>query len=514
MNSKRNDTGSKIKDLEDLGHILSALRSDGRRIVHCHGVFDLLHIGHIRHFEQAKSLGDVLVVTATPDQFVNKGQGRPAFSEHLRAEAIAALDCVDFVAINHWPLAAETIRILRPHVYVKGADYQDAEADHTGGIKIEEEAIKSVGGELTFTDDITFSSSNLINRYLPVLPKEVSNYVARFSERYSASDILKYIDGARPIKVLAVGETIIDEYVYCETLGKSGKEPVLATRQVNTERFAGGIVAMANHLAALCDQVGLLTFLGRTDSYEAFVRENLKPNIDNNFLCMEGDASTILKRRFVETYPFQKLFELYVMGDGDSKPAENEILCNRLHELLPQYDVVVVADYGHGMLGAEAVDILCREARFLAVNTQANAGNLGFNTVSKYPRADFLCVSEREIRLDARSPSRDLRGIVTEVAEKLSCTRILITRGETGCLCYSKDEGFVELPALATHVVDRIGAGDAVFSAASVCAAQEAPIETVGFLGSLAGAQAVATIGHRSTLDRVSLIREMETLLK
>ena len=514
MNMVGSGTQTKVKELEELAHILSSFRNDGKTIVHCHGVFDLLHIGHIRHFQQARELGDVLVVTMTPDRYVNKGPDRPAFAEQMRAEAIAALDCVDFVAINRWPLAEETIRLLRPRFYVKGSDYKEAGDDHTGGIRIEAEAVKSVGGELAFTDGITFSSSHLINRHLPVLSNELSEYLVGLSARYSSADILKCLEGARSLRVLTIGETIIDEYVYCETLGKSGKEPILATRQVDSERFAGGIVAVANHVAAFCDRVGLLSFLGKVDSYEDLVRENLESNIDSTFLYMEGDNPTILKRRFVETYPFQKLFELYVMDNGESRPADTNALCEKLQQLIPNYDVVLVTDYGHGMIDPDVVDCLCKEARFLAVNTQVNAGNLGFNTVSKYWRADFLCVSENEIRLDARSRRRDLRDIVKDVSDRLSCDRIVITKGANGCLCYGRDEGFFDVPAMATQVVDRIGAGDAVFAVSTLCAAKEAPMEVVGFVGSLAGAQAVATVGHRSSVERIPLIRHMETLLK
>ncbi len=114
----------KIKPLDELREILPALRGSDRKVVHCHGVFDPLHIGHIRHFEQAKKLGGILVVTVTPDQYVNKGPHRPIFSAELRAEAIAALECVDFVAINEWPMAVETIRLLRPDYFIKGCEFQ------------------------------------------------------------------------------------------------------------------------------------------------------------------------------------------------------------------------------------------------------------------------------------------------------------------------------------------------------------------------------------------------------
>ena len=118
--------------------LLGQEQTKGKKVILCHGVFDLLHIGHIRHFEEAKKRGDILAVTTTPDHFVNKGPGRPVFNEGLRAEAIASLDCVDYVAINQWPTAVETIHLLSPDYYVKGSDYSNPAEDRTGGIALEE----------------------------------------------------------------------------------------------------------------------------------------------------------------------------------------------------------------------------------------------------------------------------------------------------------------------------------------------------------------------------------------
>ncbi len=255
----------------------------GRRIVHCHGVFDLLHVGHIRHFQQAKQLGDILVVTVTPDRFVNKGVGRPAFPDHLRAEVIASLGCVDYVAINKWPTAADTIRLLKPAVFVKGSEYQ-GRVDTTGHINVEEEAIRLVGGELAFTQDVTYSSSGLINQYLANFPEEVRAHLAELQTRYSSHDILKPLHNADHLRVLCVGETILDEYQYCETMGKAGKEPVLAARYLSQDRFAGGILACANHIANFCERVDVLTFLGEEGDQETCVRSMLAPNIQPHFL--------------------------------------------------------------------------------------------------------------------------------------------------------------------------------------------------------------------------------------
>jgi sugar/nucleoside kinase (ribokinase family) len=166
------------------------------------------------------------------------------------------------------------------------------------------------------------------------------------------------------------------------------------------------------------------------------------------------------------------------------------------------------------MMTPEIADLLSTEAKFLAINTQVNAGNLGFNTVSKYRRADYICISERELRLEVRRPHGELREIIREVSERLCCGRMLITRGGQGCLCYSRSEGFFEIPAFTGHVVDRVGAGDAVLAITAMCAAQHAPMDVIGFIGNCVGLQAVGVVGNRSSIEGVSLTRYIECLLK
>lgn len=513
MTAAEPKSNSKILPLDDLARVVAEHRRAGRVVVQCHGVFDLMHIGHIRHFESAKRLGDVLIVTVTPDRYVNKGPNRPVFTETHRAAAIGALACVDYVAINQWPMATDTIRLLRPNIFAKGSEYRDASQDRTGAITAEERAVEEAGGRLAFTDDVVFSSSTLLNRHFGLFPERTEQFLAGFSARHTSTDVIKWLEAARPLKVLVLGEVIIDEYQYCETIGKAGKEPVLVARHMSTERFAGGIVAVANHAAAVSDNVTMLTCLGRIDPQEDFIAEQTKPKVQKLYHYLD-EAPTIVKRRFLENYPLQKLFEVYVMTDIDRHAAQSGAICDRLSAILPQFDAVIVADYGHGMVTGDVASTLCRKTTFLAINTQVNAGNHGFNTISKYRRANFISISERELRLEARSPRGDLRQIVSEISERMSCDRILITRGEQGCLCYSRDEGFSEVPAFTGRVVDRVGAGDAVLAVTALCAARQAPMEVVGFIGSCVGAMAVAVVGNRDSIESVPLQRYIECILK
>ncbi len=154
----------KVIELEELAMCLDGLRKACMKIVHCHGCFDLMHPGHIKHFQAAKKMGHILVVTVTPDCHVDKGPGRPAFNETLRVESIAALECVDYAAINKWPTAEETLRLLRPAVYVKGQEFNTGK-DETGKLQKELKVLEEIGCQMDFTYDVVFSSTRLLNQY-------------------------------------------------------------------------------------------------------------------------------------------------------------------------------------------------------------------------------------------------------------------------------------------------------------------------------------------------------------
>ncbi len=506
-------TSDKIKTINELSKITRALKDEGKTIVQCHGVFDLLHPGHIRHLESAREEGDVLIVTVTPDRYVGKGPGRPVFNQRLRAESIAAFQFVDYVAINEWPRATRAIKKLKPDVYVKGSDYTNKADDLTQGIYEEEEAVKSVGGRLHFTDEITFSSTKLLNLHFSVYPERAESFLKQFRQNRSAEDIIDKLRRLKTMKVLVIGDTIIDEYWYCQAMGSSSKGTIVTTKYLEQERFAGGVLAAANHVAGFCDNVHLVTCLGGQDSYEDYIRSHLKKNVKPQ-LFHRDDTPTVVKRRFVEPISLAKMFELCFLDDRFlPEPLEQEV-CRYLKGVIPDYDLVLVADFGHGFIGKKMVDVLCDRAKFLAVNTQRNSANAGFNLVTKYPRADYICIDEPETRLACYDKFGKLEDLAQELSRKLNCQKVIVTHGNYDTLAYSKDEGFSTIPIFSRDIVDTIGAGDAFLSVTSPCAAAGYPIEEVGFIGNAVGALKVRIVCNRSSVEPVPLYKFITALMK
>lgn len=503
----------KIIDLSSLGDVLSKRKKAGQKIVHCHGVFDLMHPGHIRHLAEAKSQGDLLVVTITADAYVNKGPGRPVFTALLRAETLASLASVDYVAINDAKTAIDAIKVIRPNIYVKGSDYADPSDDLTGKIVDEEETVKTVGGRIHFTDDITFSSSALINQNFHSFPTETEAWLRGFRKSYFEKDVLNALDSIKDLKLLILGEAIIDEYVFCSGLGKVAKDPILAFLHEQTETYVGGSFAVANHLGDFCESVEIVTLVGEIERHEDFLRSSLHPNV-NWHPVTQAAAPTLRKTRYVDDDTGSKIFEIYHMDD-DPLPVEiEEKLLTTIAAQLESADVVIVADYGHGMMTPAVIDLVTKKSKFLAINTQANAGNRGFNLVSKYPRADYVCLAGHEMELETRRRHGSWKEKLDELALRIDSPCFTVTIGVAGSIHHHDGGKFTQAPALAPKVVDRVGAGDAVLAITAVLAAVKTPWEILAMIGNAAGARMVSDLGNRVSLSKSGLSKQLVALMK
>ncbi|TSC80438.1 MAG: Cytidyltransferase-related domain protein [Candidatus Peregrinibacteria bacterium Gr01-1014_25] len=500
----------KLKPLRELAELLRRDARGDRRVVHCHGVFDLLHPGHIRHFLAAKREGDILVVTITPDRFVNKGPGRPAFPEYLRAESIAALGMVDYVAINEWPTAVETIALLQPDVYTKGKEYTDASADLTG-FRDEEVAVREAGGRMHFTDDITFSSSKLLNEHFGVLPVAARAYLTDFRTRFAATDIVDLLRALRGMRVLVIGDAIIDEYHSCRPIGLASKSATLSAQFLGAEQQAGGALAIANHVGSFCDKVDVITCLGATDSREDFIRSNLKPSVTPH-VFLRPDGPTTVKRRYVD-FRLQKLFEITFLQD---RPLPQDIAAGidgLLRETRDVYDAVLVADFGYGMFTSGTKEMLEDVKGYRALNVHTNSANMGFNAVTAFRSADYVCINELELRIASHDRFGPVDALGDPLRERLHAALLTATLGREGSATWD-GRSVLHTPAFCSEVIDTIGAGDAFFSIAALCAAARMPTELVAFLGNAAGALASRVVGNRESVEFPALAKYVTTLLK
>jgi bifunctional ADP-heptose synthase (sugar kinase/adenylyltransferase) len=216
----------------------------------------------------------------------------------------------------------------------------------------------------------------------------------------------------------------------------------------------------------------------------------------------------------VDGYSYNKIFEVYVMDDSELSAEKDAEICRFLDDHLAQYDLVLVADYGHGTISEHMVRALCDKSKFMALNAQSNSGNRGFHTVTRYPRADYVCMAEHEIRLDMRKRNGSIRPMMEYLGKKLDTRQFVVTRGKRGCLVGNQNSELVVVPAFAKTVVDRVGAGDAFLSVTAMASVLGFSNEELGFVGNVVGALAVKTLGNQKAIDKLSVKKSILSLMK
>lgn len=507
---------NKIISITDLAKKTTDLKRKNKKIIHCHGVFDVLHVGHVKHFNTARKLGDVLVVTVTPDKYVNKGPNRPIFPLEARMQCLAALKYVDYVAANTSENAVHAIKTLKPNIYCKGKDYIDHKSDISGQISEEVKAVKKNGGKVFYTEDELFSSSKIINSSGFNLSKEQKRFLDKMKLNKNLNSNLKIsntINSLSDLKVLVIGETIIDEYQFCEALGKSGKEPVLVLRDLHQEKYLGGAAAIARNLSNFCKKVTLLSNVGEKKEHLSFINQYLPQNVKRDFLYKKNSC-TIVKKRFVDDVNKSKVLGVYSINDNPLLKKEQNNFDKKILKHIKDHDLVIVSDYGHGLISNFSAKIIVKKSKFLAVNAQLNAANIGYHTISKYVGADLIIINENEMRHEMRNKIDGVNILIKELANKLRAKFTTVTSGNMGSKIYiKKSKRLLTCPAFAKTVADKIGTGDTMLALLSVAIYNKIDVNFSMFVSALAAATNIQYMGNSVPVKKVNVIKALQSYL-
>jgi cytidyltransferase-like protein len=467
----------KIVTFDELPRLRERLRD--HRIIQCHGSFDLVHLGHQIHFEEARALGDVLVVTVTGDRHITKKRS-VTFSEDQRARQVAGLEIVDYVAIIQEPTALSAIEALQPDVYVKGPEYADLTLDKSRSIYHEMRALERYGGRMHFTSGDTFSSTKL-SHFLLAAPDAAQrdpllrNDRIRFKDisplGFTLDQLKQFLARAAPLRVCVIGETIVDEWVDVTLTNLSTQSRCVACLETARVRQIGGVGIIALHLANFVTEVHCFT-------------NGLTAEMPPNIHVMNLTPGQLVETRFVDRDTGYPVFKSKRLSLTDVDP-----------DLLPAfdaYDLVLIADFGHGLLDATAINrqIADVDQALIAAMAQVNSSNYGYNLPVKYVGADYYCMNRTEAELCLHQRNLALPELVARSAALLSADAVSVTDGAQGAMVRVGNETCA-LPSLSTTAIDTIGCGDAHFALSSVGVAIGLPASVVALVGSI-GAAAMA----------------------
>ena len=398
---------------------------------------------------------------------------------------------------------------------MKGSEYADEDADVTGKIREERELVERYGGKLRFTGGQVYSSTKLINTAMSGLTEEVRQYMQDFQMRHSMDEIRDYARKAERLKVLVVGDVIVDRYTYCNVQGLMSKDMGYSARLKSTEEYLGGALAVARHLSSFTDNVTLMSIIGSEEEIRLKLFDQVADSIQLK-LVYSRKFPTIVKHRYLtrnaKREEYKKIFA--ITNIPEKMRFDDEAMGKfkeKLREKISTYDAVFLCDFGNGLVDGETMEIVQKGAKYLVLNCQTNSSNKGLNIITKYSRADSFSLDQGELKLAYPAFADDEERALRELTSHLG-RRGWLTRGSLGAYGI-ENEHIISCPAFTLTVKDTVGAGDAFYSVAGIFSAAGAPMEVGTFMGNIGGALGTNIVGNKEAVEKVNVLKYAGTLM-
>jgi rfaE bifunctional protein kinase chain/domain len=475
----------KIKTPEELKQILGP-RPRARKVIMCHGVFDVVHPGHVRHLLYAKTKAEILVASITADVHISKGQHRPHVPQELRALNLAAFEVVDYVVVDRNPTPIANISLLQPDFFAKGYEYT------SGGLppKTQEEVdtLGAYGGEIIFTPgDIVYSSTRLIDLAPPSIKSE-KLLTFMDGEKLTFDALRAALEKLGKFRVHVVGDTIVDSYTQTAMIGGQTKTPTMSVLYERRDDYIGGAAVVAEHLRAAGAQVVFSTVLGE-DALKDFVLEGLKKSGVDCRAVIDRTRPTTNKNAIVAGG-----YRLLKIDTLDNRSISDDVL-GKLAAAVREVpaDAVVFSDFRHGIFNRRTIPKLVAAippGRFRVADSQVASR---WGNITEFQNFDLVTPNEREARFALGDQDSGIRPLASALYDAAKCRTLMLKLGERGVLtCRSADheslDSFVVVDSFVDRVVDAVGAGDALLAYATLAKLATGSDAVATILGSIAAA--------------------------
>lgn len=468
----------------------------------CHGVFDLIHIGHLNHFKSAKSLCDHLIVSITQDKFIKKGINQPLFNENQRADFLRSIKFIDEVYICKSESASDSIKKFKPDFYIKGPDYKINKLDETRKIYLEKKLVKKYKGQIIYTNDKKYSSSKIMNSKSFGLNEKQSEFIDILKKKYSLNYIISELKKLKNVKPLVLGELIIDTYCYGNAIGKASKEPHLVLSRLKEESYIGGSGAIAKNISNFSKKVTLISESGNEKKYSRLFKEKLGKNIKSIFFKPYSTYTTIRKTRYIDNVNNYKLLGYYDLPEINKKINKTKLYKSIKFNLIKN-NLLIVCDFGHNFFDQKIINLANNlKGYYKSANVQINSANFGSQSLKKYKNLDALFVNEGELRHEYKDKFSSIETLGRLLKKNNKIKNIIITRGKNGAVMIDKGNKIINIPAFANSSVDKIGAGDSLFAVSSIALSAGIDGFLSLFLGSLSAAESVRFPGNKYSINQ------------
>ena len=479
------------------------------KIILCHGVFDIVHPGHIRHLTYAKSQCDILVVSCTSDKFIDKGVYRPHIPQKMRALNLAALEMVDFVLIDDNKKPLNLLNKLKPDFFAKGFEYTSKGLPQA--TQEEKNVIDRYGGKLIFTPgDIVYSSTKFLNYSPPNLDLEKLDLIMK-TNQISFDELISIVKKLNTLSVHVLGDSIVDTYTRTNFIGGQTKTPTFSVLYDKEENYVGGAAIVALHLKAAGAKVSF-TSLVSNDKKGKFVKDQLRKNKITSTFFEEKNRPTTNKNTFISSN-----YRLLKVDTLSNAPITEETLEKILKNIKKsKSDIVVYSDFRHGIFNPSSITKLLNAIpkKIFKVGDSQVASRWG--NITQFRNFDLITPNEREARFSLADQDSTVGKLAGLLLERTKYKNLILKLGSRGVFCngYVKNKySPFSIGAFAKNVVDPVGSGDALLAYSSLVLKKSKSLIKSSIIGSFAAAcecesEGNIPVSYKNIVDKIKEIQK------
>ncbi len=483
--------------------IISVNELNTDNIVLCYGHFDLIHPGHLRYLQYAKTLANNLVVALMSDKELN-GENQKSYLEDERAESVANLQIVDHVIVLNNELTLDClIDIVKPKVLVLGKEFEQNQSEQ---INLAVNAVKNHGKVVFHAGETHYFNANLLFKNVADIEVNSKNQLNKICKNYKITlrDIQKKLSNFSNSELVVIGDTIVDNYVACDAIGMSAEAPVLVVKELENREFIGGAAIVASHVAALGAKCHYISVVGEDDQSNMVSKSLIGQNIGIDLIVDESRPTTYKTRYMVEN---QKLFRVSRIKDHKISAEIEQKIIDKLTVLAPNIDGILVSDFIYGVITQNILDVIIKLSKQFNIKLY---GDLQCSSqagkVSKFSDFDLITPTEKESRIALDDNESGIEWLATTLLKNTNSKNMLMKLGSDGFIAYSKNLiDRQDFPALSVNPVDVTGAGDSLFAVMSVSLSSGANLIEASVIGTCMASLAVKDIGNTPiTNDRLN----------
>ena len=500
----------KIKTSKELVNLIKPFPRK-KKVILCHGAFDVVHPGHLRHLIYAKTKADILVVSVTADKHIIKGVYRPHIPEKLRALNLAVLQMVDYVLIDTAAKPLKNLKLIQPDFFAKGFEYTSSGLPEA--TKEEAEIVHAYGGEMIYTPgDIVYSSTKFLDSYLPKIQIEKLLLLMKHNN-ISFESLRKILNKFKKYHVHVVGDTIVDSYTRTDFIGGQTKTPTLSVLHQRQDNFIGGAGIVAQHLKAAGAQVTFSTVLGN-DRLKDFVIKQLDLSGVKKQIIIDSTRPTVNKNAITAgSYRLLKVDTL------DNRSISDEILKKLVKSIKSsKAKTIIFSDFRHGIFNQMSIPVLIKaisKGTFRVADSQVASR---WGNIIDFKKFDLISPNEREARFALADQDSTIGKLASLLQESTKFKHLILKLGSRGIFCSTAKanvkSAYFSVDTFATNVVDPVGAGDALLSYSTLGLLATGSLVKASILGSIAAACECEVDGNvpikiQNILSKIDRIEKM-----